>query len=108
GAELRAPRARREIGVGLPVGEPLARTVDADLRARLLPVEGETRVGVLGQLRGLAAPIVRENAETTGVDDLHQDEANARPSVRTGRGERGARRLEGGAFQRARELFVEE
>src|SRR5262249_9041845 len=79
---------RGEVGHGLGFGDQLDGPLDANLAAERLPVEGERRTRVEGELRSLATVVVRVEDEAALVERLQQNEANGRPSVRSRRRER--------------------
>jgi hypothetical protein len=87
-AEAAAAGAAGEVGVGLLRAQPLDRALEAHLAPERLPVQGGGRPRVGLELAPLARAVVREEADRVVVDALQEHDADRRPAVRRGRGER--------------------
>src|SRR5947208_12491832 len=77
-ADLRAARARGEVGVGLGLRDALDRPFDPHLPPERVPVEEERRARVRGQLGALAALVAGEEDEAALVEALTQHHADGR------------------------------
>src|SRR5262249_33475876 len=94
GAQPAAYRAGREVRLRLRLRDALDPALDAHLPALLVPVEDERRVGVLGELPGLATAGGRVEGKAAVVDALVQHQPGRRLAV--GRRRRHRHRVERG------------
>ncbi len=86
GADLRRPRPRGEIGVGLGVGHPAHLAAHPHLAAERFPVEQQGGPGMGFQLAPLGAFQVGVEDEPAIIDALQQHHPDVRQPVRIDRG----------------------